>query len=172
MITFEQEKLAKEELVEFLHYALLFLSEITDTLVKKTDETRFTNNQRLALEQLFSEFRHSFDVELAENQIWEIHPSDLESADLYGSRLHIKIRAIQYWDQRCAPTNLERNLYLPCLVTAIDSLLSKLIKDCCIDEAPLEISRLLRNSINRTEESSSQPLSWLSDDSLVQACLR
>jgi len=172
MISFEQEKLAKEELVEFLHYALLFLSEITDTLVKNSDGTQLAHDQRLTLERLFSDFRNNFDVELAENQIWEIHPSDLESADLYGSRLHIKIRAIQYWDQRCAPTNLERKLYLPCLITAIDSLLSKLIKDCCIDEAPLAISRLLHNSINKTDQSSSQPLSWLSDGSLVQACLR
>ena len=171
MITFEQEKQAKEELVEFLNYALLFLSEVADKLLENDGDTLLANDQRQALDSVFSVFHNDFDVELAENQIWEIHPCDLESSGLYGWRLHIKIRAIQYWDQRYAPTALEKTLYLPCLTTAIDNLLNKLIKDCCIDESPLELSRLLRHLIRTTDSSSGQALSWLSDEPPVQECL-
>lgn len=148
MITFKQEKLAKEELVEFLHYALLFLPGTADKLLEGNNSTPLINNRRLALHRLSSELRDKFDAELAENQVWEIHPSDLESAELYGSRLRIKTHAIQYWDQQYAANTVERHLYLPCMIEAIDTLLNKLIKACCIDEAPLRISRLLRNSVD------------------------
>jgi len=150
MITFRQEKLAKEALVNFLQHALLFLSGSADRLLEGSNNTLLIDDQRLTLQVLSSELRDSFDAELAENQVWEIHPSDLESAGLFGSRLLIKTRAIRYWEQRYAENTREGSLYLFCLIEATDALLHKLVTACCIDETPLRISRLLLNLSDST----------------------